>query len=82
LIDSAHPIPSFEPFELEGDFDSISLERRFLALSAALDLDDEQALLSPFRKFISASRERTNVKTQRETRIRWFIKALTGARGV
>jgi hypothetical protein len=79
LIDSMHPIPRFEPFELAIDFDSISLERRLLKLSASLDLDDEQAKISPFREFIAASRDRTNVKTQRETRVRWFIKALSGA---
>jgi hypothetical protein len=50
-----------------------------LELSAALDLDEEQANSSPFAEFIRASRDRTNVKAQRETRVRWFIKALSGA---
>jgi hypothetical protein len=79
LIDSEHPIPNFEPFQMAVDFDSISLERRMLDLSAALDLDEEQAAASPFAEFILASRDRTNVKAQRETRVRWFIKALSGA---
>jgi hypothetical protein len=80
LIDSMHSIPNFESFELEIDFDSISLERRLLELSAALDLDEEQSENSPFQEFIAASRDRTNVKAQRETRVRWFIKALSGAK--
>lgn len=79
LIDSVQPIPNFEPVEFNIDFDSISLERRILELSAALDLDEEQANQSPFAEFILASRDRTNVKAQRETRTRWFIKALVGA---
>ena len=79
LIDSLHPIPNFQQFQLNIDFNSISLERRMLELSAALDLDEEQGIRSPFAEFIAASRDRTNVKGQRETRIRWFIKALSGA---
>jgi hypothetical protein len=79
LIDSKRPIPNLEPFEIAIDFDSISFERRMLALSAALDLDDEEARESSFQEFIAASRERTNVKAQRQTRVRWFINALSGA---
>jgi hypothetical protein len=80
LIDSMHPIPAFKRFKLAVDFGSISLERRLLKMSAALDLDDEQAEVSLFQEFIAASRDRTNVKDQRETRVRWFIKALSGAK--
>ncbi len=81
LIDSMHQIPNLETVDLKIDFKSISLERRLLDLSAAMDLDDEQANKSPFREFIAAARERTNVKAQRETRVRWFIKALSGSQG-
>jgi hypothetical protein len=76
LIDSLYPLPSFEKFELAVTFGSISVERRLLDLSAALDLHEDQVNTSPYREFIAASSERTNVKAQRETRVRWFIKAL------
>lgn len=79
LIDSTRPIPHFERFEMTADFNSITVERRLLELSAILDLDEEQGKNSPFAEFIAACRDRTNVKAQRETRVRWFIKALQGA---
>ncbi|HLG89221.1 MAG TPA: DUF262 domain-containing protein [Alphaproteobacteria bacterium] len=80
IIDSKYSIPNLEPEDIAVDFSSIALERRLLELSAALDVDEEDAKSSPFQTFISASRDRTNVKAQRETRAQWFIKALSGAK--
>jgi hypothetical protein len=79
IIDSQSSIPNLGQFKLAVDFDSISLERRLLDMSAAIDLDSSKTKKSPFGNFIEASRERTNVKAQRETRVKWFIKALSGS---
>jgi hypothetical protein len=79
LIVFQHPIPGYEARAIELQFDSESLERRLLSISAALALDDEAAKGSPFGEFIAASSEKTNVKAQRETRIAWFVHALDGA---
>lgn len=76
LVDTVHPVPNLDAAPPVADFASISLERRLIELSSALDLDDDDADDSPFATFISASRERTNVKTQREMRVHWFIGAL------
>jgi hypothetical protein len=44
------------------------------ALAAALDDPDAH---TEYEKFVEASAERTNVKAQRETRVRWLVAALT-----
>jgi hypothetical protein len=81
LIDTIHPVPNIPKAQPVIDFDSISFERRLLNLSAALDLADDEADRSPYREFIEASRDKTNVKAQRETRVRWFVKAISGSKG-
>ena len=81
LIHGAHTVPNFEQGDVTVDFASGSTEGRLLELSTALDLDEEEAKDSPFKEFIAASSDRTNVKAQRETRVRWFIKALSGTEG-
>jgi hypothetical protein len=45
-----------------------------LTLAAALDDPDTY---EEFKEFTDAAAERTNVKTQRETRIRWLVRALS-----
>lgn len=46
-----------------------------LTLSDALENDVTKG---PVKNFIQASAEKTNVKAQRETRFKWFCRALTG----
>jgi hypothetical protein len=53
-----------------------AVEDSFMALSDALDLPENKVANSPFKAFIDASSEKTNVRGQREIRTTWFIKAL------
>jgi hypothetical protein len=57
----------------EIDFDLV--RGNFALLEEALELDEDEAEDSPFAEFIAACSERTNVKDQRETRIRWMMRA-------
>ena len=61
-----------EPKKLTG-FAS-NAEVNLLALAAALDDPDTH---EEFEEFTEAAAEKTNVKAQRETRIRWLVWALT-----
>lgn len=77
LIHQVHRIPGLDgESQPSTDIDHVDLERRLLALSAAVDVDEDAAKNSPYRTFIAASAERTNVKEQRIARTRWFLKAL------
>jgi hypothetical protein len=79
LINRINPIPNFEEGILGHEFLSRSLESRMLELSEAMELDEDRARVSPYRDFIAAASSRTNVKAQRETRIRWFLRVLDRA---
>ncbi len=50
-------------------------EENLLRLAAALDEPDEHP---QFAEFAEASAEKTNVKAQREIRIRWLVRAMAG----
>lgn len=80
IISKENDIPGFSADRADIEFESRSLESRLMEMDSALDLDDARAKGSPFYEFIGASSSRTNVKVQRETRIRWFLAALHGAR--
>ncbi|HEY3115999.1 MAG TPA: hypothetical protein VGK54_04590, partial [Chloroflexota bacterium] len=49
-------------------------QENVLRLAAALSEPD---VFSDYRHFTAAAAEKTNVKAQRETRIQWFVRALT-----
>lgn len=49
-------------------------QQNLLRLAAAVDDPD---VFEDYREFTSATAEKTNVKSQRETRIRWLARALT-----
>lgn len=69
-------IPDLENEFDEGEEVDFELVRgNFALLEEALELDEEEADDSPFAEFIAACSERTNVKDQRETRIRWMMRA-------
>jgi len=55
------------------------VEQGLSDLSASLELDEKEAKSSPHYNFIKASAERTNVKAQREERIRAFLKVLNAS---
>lgn len=57
----------------EVDFELVT--RNLTLLSDALELEEEELAASPFEEFVLACSERTNVKDQRETRTRWFMRA-------
>ena len=58
------------------DIDPELVQSNFATLSDAMELDDDELEVSPYEEFVSASSARTNVKDQRETRIRWMMRAL------
>lgn len=62
-----------------GTIDHDVARRRLLELSEALELDADRARRSRHRDFIRASSEKTNVKANRETRVRALIEALRPA---
>jgi hypothetical protein len=72
-------IPGLEDEGAEQQSETIDYERlneNLIVLSEALDLDEDEAASSPFSEFIEACLERTNVKSQREIRARWFLRAI------
>lgn len=68
--------------ELANDYDDGSdldldlIRTNFALLEEALQLDDDEVEESPFFEFVEACSERTNVRDQRETRIKWIMRAL------
>ena len=52
-------------------------EQNLLQISDAMVSESEG---SPFDSFLKASKEKTNTKLQRETRLRWLAKAITSPR--
>jgi hypothetical protein len=72
-------VPALEPDgeeEQSQDIDTASLNDNLVILSEALETDEDEIESSPFKTFIEACVERTNVKSQRETRAEWFLRAL------
>lgn len=70
-VDVLNPIrPVAEPIEI----DRLCALPRLSALAEAARRENENA--GEFREFVEASEARTNVKEQREIRIRWFVDAL------
>jgi hypothetical protein len=72
-------VPELEPEgeeEQDTDLDLDQTEANLILLSEALELDDDDVEDSPFKSFVEACNERTNVKSQRETRAGWFLRAL------
>lgn len=71
-----------EIYELANEYDEGQdinpeiVRENFSTLSEAMELDDEDLEDSPYAEFVAASSARTNVKDQRETRIRWMMRAL------
>jgi uncharacterized protein DUF262 len=78
----AHQIQLVPELEAEGaeqqvpEVDMERLNQNLIVLSEALDMDEEDVEDSPFRTFFEACVERTNVKSQREIRTRWFLRAI------
>lgn len=59
----------------EISIDAVAVLPPLTQLAAAIEQDDTQG---PFAAFVAASTDRTNVKSQRETRFEWFCRALSG----
>lgn len=77
LLSHRMDIPDLENEYDEGeDIDPDVVQQNFVALSDAMELDDDDLEDSPYAEFVSASSARTNVKDQRETRIKWMMRAL------
>lgn len=66
--------PLFESPQV--NIDSATALPALTQLAAAIEQDD---LEGPFAEFVTASTDRTNVKSQREARFRWYCRALIGA---
>lgn len=71
-------IPTLDPLfaSPQINIDAAEVLPALTTLAAALEQDDPE---SPYAEFVAASTDRTNVKSQRETRFKWFCRALTGA---
>ncbi|MEL6120183.1 MAG: DUF262 domain-containing protein [Pseudomonadota bacterium] len=66
--------------QAEPDFDMKVVEANFLDIASGLELSESDAGDPMLKDFISASKERTNVKDQREKRIATFREVLERAR--
>jgi hypothetical protein len=81
LLAVAHVISPIDHLQLlfeSRGADAIERETAVPALSQlsnAIDQEDEEG---EFGQFVLASTSKTNVKAQRETRFRWFCRALSG----
>lgn len=72
-------VPELEAAGEEEQDQSLDLEAlndNLTALSEALDLDEDEIEDSSFETFIEACVAKTNVKSQREARARWFLRAM------
>lgn len=58
------------------NFNRDRARNNLLKLSDALEIDDEEVEDSPYASFIEACSERTNVRSQRLTRVGWFLRAM------
>jgi hypothetical protein len=77
LIHVRHNVPVLrEAFEVArtGKIDIKRTLRNLKTLNTAFDAKD---LTGPYKAFVDASSEKTNVESQRRTRFRWFCEALT-----
>lgn len=72
-----HSIQTLEPLFVSpaSDVDVAEALVGLTQLAAAIEQDDTAG---PYAEFVAASTDRTNVKSQRETRFTWFCRALTG----
>ena len=77
LINGENPIPGFERQTLIDLRNADEAEARLAELSEALNLEGPELNASPWKEFVEASASRTNVKDQREKRIRAFERALS-----
>jgi len=55
------------------------LELQLSEMAESLELDESEIGNSPYKEFIRAASERTNVKSQRETRVKWFLEVFRRA---
>lgn len=77
LAHQVRPVPGLEAAPRRNrNFNRDRARNNLVKLSDALDLDEEDIEDSFYAEFISACSERTNVRSQRETRSRWFLRAL------
>jgi hypothetical protein len=74
LVHYKRPIPGLAGTPI-GTIAPERLEVNLLALADAIDRGREGSNSSEYAKFVSASSEKTNVKMERETRIRYYIDA-------
>lgn len=76
LLSHCRDIPGFEnPYDQGVDIEPELVKQNLEILSEALELDEDELEDSPFRDFVEACSARTNVRDQRETRVRWFMRA-------
>lgn len=77
ILNRSYPIPNFSQAALIDLSDVDEVEARLSELSEALTLEDAALNASPWKEFVEASGSRTNVREQREKRIRAFQRALS-----
>jgi hypothetical protein len=76
LLSHRRDIPDLEnPYDQGEDLNAELIKQNLERLSEALELDEDELEDSAFADFVGACSARTNVRDQRETRIRWFMRA-------
>lgn len=70
-------VPMLEPLFTSPQI-NISAAEALPALTQIAEAIEQDDTSGPYAEFVAASTDRTNVKSQRETRFKWFCRALTG----
>jgi len=77
LAHQVRAIPNLEAAPRRSrNFNRERARNNLVKLSESLELDEDDIEDSDYEEFILACSERTNVRSQRETRARWFLRAL------
>lgn len=74
-IHTLRPLPNLAPVAgiSVNRLNPRQLELQLSEMAEALELDESEVRNSPYKDFVGAASERTNVKSQREGRVKWFL---------
>ena len=78
LIHVRRSIPTLESIYASPNMNAIDSGVAIPALSLLADAIEQDDPAANYAEFVDASTSKTNVKAQRETRFRWFCRALVG----
>lgn len=78
LVHVRRPIPTLESVFVSQHLHAIDSGAALPALSLLANAIEQDEPAANYAGFVEASTSKTNVKSQRETRFRWFCRALAG----